>query len=384
MALALGDLFEGIFLENAADGNEIKDNHIENWKFGVKIEGGSNNEIEGNDIATTTADGGDGIFVDEPNNKIEDNTIAGWKVGIHIGGADKNRIEGNSLSANSEDGIRVRGNDNSIEKNLVAPSGSDGNGGYGIKIESGKGNVVKRNTAQLNDMGGILVGTGCEDTRIESNTANESGGAPGHGILVEMGAKDTRIESNTANHNGTGITPPDEPGDGIRILAPETMVKKNIACNNGGFGIFAVPGVDDDGGNKAKGNGNHDQCSIDVVKCSAKTDCQSTLAKLNSDEIPESQAGPEQFTLVQNYPNPFNPETEIRFRLPEASPVVVKIYNLFGQEIRTLVDKTYPAGNHSMRWDGKDNLGKAVSSGVYFYRLQAGSFMQVKKMNLLR
>lgn len=97
-----------------------------------------------------------------------------------------------------------------------------------------------------------------------------------------------------------------------------------------------------------------------------------------------TQLLPKDFFLLQNYPNPFNPETEIRFVLPEASNVVVKIFNLVGEEIRTLVDAPFHAGHHIAQWDGKDKIGNAIASGVYLYRLQAGSFSCTKKMILLR
>ncbi len=93
---------------------------------------------------------------------------------------------------------------------------------------------------------------------------------------------------------------------------------------------------------------------------------------------------PLRFELHQNYPNPFNPETEIRFQLPQASQVLVRIFNTLGQEIRTLTDREYEAGFHSVHWDAKDNKGNPVSSGVYLYRIKAGNFSQVKKMSLLR
>ncbi len=93
---------------------------------------------------------------------------------------------------------------------------------------------------------------------------------------------------------------------------------------------------------------------------------------------------PEHFALEQNYPNPFNPETEIRFQLPEASHVVMKIFNTLGNEIRMLANVPYQAGYHRVRWDGKDKNGNPVASSVYFYQLQAGSFSQIKKMSLLR
>ncbi len=90
------------------------------------------------------------------------------------------------------------------------------------------------------------------------------------------------------------------------------------------------------------------------------------------------------FELHPNYPNPFNPETTIRFQIPEAGRVVVRIFNSLGQEIRTLLDSAYEAGYHTARWDSKDNNGYPVSSGVYFYQLQASTFFQVRKMSLLR
>ena len=93
---------------------------------------------------------------------------------------------------------------------------------------------------------------------------------------------------------------------------------------------------------------------------------------------------PSDCKLCQNYPNPFNPETEIRFQIPNSSHVVLKIFNILGEDIRTLVNAQYGAGTHNIHWNGKDTYGNAVSSGVYIYQLQAGEFSRVKKMNLIR
>ncbi len=101
-------------------------------------------------------------------------------------------------------------------------------------------------------------------------------------------------------------------------------------------------------------------------------------------DVAEESSLPSAFNLEQNYPNPFNPETEIRFQIPEATHVVLKIYNMIGQEIRTLIDADYDLGSHLVHWDGKDNHGQAVASSVYLYRLQAGSFVKVRKMSLVR
>lgn len=93
---------------------------------------------------------------------------------------------------------------------------------------------------------------------------------------------------------------------------------------------------------------------------------------------------PFRFGLHQNYPNPFNPTTIIQYDLPKDSKVVLKIYNVLGQEVRALVHERQSAGSKAIVWDGKDNTGHSVSSGIYIYRLQAGTFVQSRKMTLLR
>lgn len=90
------------------------------------------------------------------------------------------------------------------------------------------------------------------------------------------------------------------------------------------------------------------------------------------------------FVLLQNYPNPFNPTTTIRLELPKAATVSLKIYNVKGQLVKTLLNTYYQAGIHRKQWDGTDAHGNLVSSGVYFYRLSADDFVSVKKMILVR
>lgn len=82
------------------------------------------------------------------------------------------------------------------------------------------------------------------------------------------------------------------------------------------------------------------------------------------------------FILHQNYPNPFNPETTIEYQLPQPSQVKVVIYNLAGQSVRTLIDAPQAAGRFRLNWDGKDEAGNSVTSGVYLYELQANDFGQ--------
>ena len=98
------------------------------------------------------------------------------------------------------------------------------------------------------------------------------------------------------------------------------------------------------------------------------------------------QTEPAQFKLQQNWPNPFNPSTTISFWLATASAVELNIYDILGQKVRLLADGVHPAGAHSVRWDGRDQSGKGVASGVYLYRIitHRGRFTQTKKMVLVR
>ena len=90
--------------------------------------------------------------------------------------------------------------------------------------------------------------------------------------------------------------------------------------------------------------------------------------------------------LLPNFPNPFNPETTINYRLAGNTDQETKlvIYNAIGQEIRTLVQKVQPAGEYVVHWDGTDNLGQKVSSGIYMYHLTSGDFSQTRRMMLLK
>jgi hypothetical protein len=132
-----------------------------------------------------------------------------------------------------------------------------------------------------------------------------------------------------------------------------------------------------------------DQANVIITTINA-----SMMPKQASGFPSESSSVPNGYTLEQNYPNPFwsavtsrlagNPTTAIRFALPQASHVAVKIFNMRGQEIRTLTEAHYEAGYYSMLWDGKDNHGQLVPSGVYLYKLQVNGFEETRKMTFMK
>jgi hypothetical protein len=103
-----------------------------------------------------------------------------------------------------------------------------------------------------------------------------------------------------------------------------------------------------------------------------------TLGALNVETTPT------EFALLQNYPNPFNPETTIKYNLAETANVQLRIYNIVGQVVKTLVGDRQAAGRYQVRWNGTDDRGVAVSSGIYFYQVSAGKFQDVKRLMLLK
>jgi len=93
---------------------------------------------------------------------------------------------------------------------------------------------------------------------------------------------------------------------------------------------------------------------------------------------------PEDYTLSQNYPNPFNASTRIEFGLPLRSHVLLTVYNILGKEVRVLVEDELSGGSYRVEWDGRDDRGNPVASGVYLYELKAGETVHSRKMVLLK
>lgn len=93
---------------------------------------------------------------------------------------------------------------------------------------------------------------------------------------------------------------------------------------------------------------------------------------------------PRAYSLSQNRPNPFQPPTHIAFALPATGPVRLRVYNVLGQPVATLVNRALPAGRHEIAWDGRDDHGRLVASGMYFYRLETRDYARTRKMVIMR
>jgi hypothetical protein len=132
------------------------------------------------------------------------------------------------------------------------------------------------------------------------------------------------------------------------------------------------------------GAGSAPELSLEVKEMVAARTFTNLLPSLQNTVTTVEQFGvaevPKEYELAQNYPNPFNAGTEIRYALPQAGPVRLEVYSTLGMKVRTLIDAPMEAGRHRLTWNGANDEGKIVSSGIYIYRLQAGSFRAERKL----
>ena len=104
----------------------------------------------------------------------------------------------------------------------------------------------------------------------------------------------------------------------------------------------------------------------------------------NPTSVDDIESQIQDFAVRQNYPNPFNPFTQIDYQIEKPCNVQLVIFDLMGRKVKILLDDFRNAGIHSVIWDGRDELSQRVVSGIYFYKLQAGTFSKSKKMILLK
>jgi hypothetical protein len=173
---------------------------------------------------------------------------------------------------------------------------------------------------------------------------------------------------------GTGPAPANLVGDHIDLIHGQSgeTVKVGLLDLNGGEIISA------DTRQVVRFEGEYTLESVIVADVNARSITPMIGSAQKQSELPTT------YTLSQNYPNPFNPSTSICFGLPEAAEVRLDVFNLLGQKVTTLLNQQMEAGNHTAEWDSQNELGQAVSSGVYFYRLETPRFTESKKMVLLK
>ena len=132
-----------------------------------------------------------------------------------------------------------------------------------------------------------------------------------------------------------------------------------------------------------------------LTDCETEVNCQLTTMVVDEDSVMLDKSTsyytfetkpeiPRRFALHQNFPNPFNPLTRIRYELPKECDVKLAVFNIRGELIAWVVDSHQQPGYYEMQWDGRNKAGQAVSSGIYLYRIQAGSYIKTQKMVLMK
>ncbi|MFC1554784.1 FlgD immunoglobulin-like domain containing protein [candidate division KSB1 bacterium] len=159
--------------------------------------------------------------------------------------------------------------------------------------------------------------------------------------------------------------------NGTIVVAEVLTGLENAAQGEGIITTFRFRWIGDD-------NSSINISNIDLL------DGNSEITHFEDILVEKPVALPVDYQLMDNYPNPFNPTTTISFALPVTEHVKIEVCNVLGQTIRTLVDTEMKAGVRTVKWDGRNDYGIQASTGIYFYRIQAGSFTEAKKMNLIK
>jgi flagellar hook assembly protein FlgD len=124
--------------------------------------------------------------------------------------------------------------------------------------------------------------------------------------------------------------------------------------------------------------------SVDFAVVNATVDGTNGLAAATNLASMTYKAKPTVYALSPNYPNPFNPTTTIEYSIPASGNVELAIYNAAGQKVRTLVSEHQSASFYKAVWDGRNDMGESVGSGIYFSRLVSGNFSKIQKMTLIK
>ncbi|MDD3732863.1 MAG: FlgD immunoglobulin-like domain containing protein [candidate division Zixibacteria bacterium] len=365
---------------------------------------------------------------------------------IYDAGTDYNRVIGNLIGTSVDttralrngiagviigNGARsnVIGGTESGEANVIAGNGSGsylptvGRGvhifGEGTRNNRITGNYIgsaPNNLLTIGNQGhGIGIGDGACDNNIGGQTSfdgNLIAANKGHGILITGPA----TYSNTLRYNH--IHTNDSLGIALRNQAQNNIVAPmltEIAANYisghnapaGGTVDIYLAAPDPSGYGEGKEwliSTEADSLGCFKVLLSAPLSLMDTLTAVATDPMgntsefslntvqniftgisePESDLRPEVYSLSPNYPNPFNPLSLIEYHLPRTSRVQLMIYNSLGQRVKILVNETQKDGTYLVKWNGTDDNGQKVSSGIYLYRIEADHFIQTRKMLLLK
>ncbi|MCK4371645.1 MAG: T9SS type A sorting domain-containing protein, partial [candidate division Zixibacteria bacterium] len=168
----------------------------------------------------------------------------------------------------------------------------------------------------------------------------------------------------------------------------EVFTNHGVLCGSGVYndGILkftSVYGYDAENDSYPK-DGDRLSVRIDGERVASDLTYAGSGSRISLSSLSAADLLPDSYSMSQNYPNPFNPSTTISFNLPNAGQVQLSIFNVLGQKVTTLVNGQLTAGTHEATWNGTDESGSPVGSGIYFYRITSSDFDQTKKMILMK
>jgi len=406
------------------------------------------NTISSNTASSNSSGKGGGIFCELSdlttiqNNVIKSNYASdqnfGQGGGIYIALSDIT-ISGNDISANYASeadtgrggGICCNGGETIIEHNAIhsnkASDQSEGYGGgiyFNLSIPTIKWNTIYANIAstksytETNDppygYGGGLYLVDCNDFTIQNNTLYKNANdlesqwydAGGSGMYISSWSGSNIIKDNIfARHNSSNsdhLSMYSEPA-GLEVTYscfynPNGFSGQNATLTNcmfqtdplfvdeynGDFHLSAYsPCID--AGDPSSDYSNEPEPNGDRINMGAYGNTsEAAVAVLEFIEENDEIAVPKQFGLKQNYPNPFNSTTTIKYGIPEASDVTVKIYNILGQEVKSWNFVRQKPGYYEILWNGTGRYGQPISTGLHLYIISAGDFVKTKKILLLK
>jgi parallel beta-helix repeat protein len=358
-------LKHGIYIDrNYSHGNIIRNNTVEGGPSGRNESGlmfdnsAYSNVAEGNSI--TNVVGAPGIVVQRGAhaNMFTDNVVTDCNYGISFGSADSNRFVNTTITG-SDIGVRaIRFNITSDPSmgNLIVDSEISNSATLDVLVSGGSTLTLSNttfDTAKVSVLDSSYLGVGWH-----LNVTVTDGGSPVEGATVRVYSSIFTDLTYRESTNSAGMA---------FFNVPEYVIMNSGVISTSNYTVQAIVA-------------GSDTITIEVI-VTGNTDVTLELTGIGEDQ---GSGLPDKYALIQNYPNPFNPETTIRYQLPKASHVSLKVYNILGQLVAILVNEDQKAGYKKIVWNGRNRSNNQVGSGMYFYVLQADDFRDVKKMLLMK
>ena len=374
---------------------------VESWG-GIKIAGGDSSSMKYVTISGSHDSGievsGDGTRLWMDNCTVSGNTSDEWRGSVAVGDSAVVWLTGCVISENEGAGVGAEYRGTTVQ---LADCEITDNSGIGLVIVGGPSAVVTLCTFARNAGGGLVAMAHPKEITLAYCLIHDNTGYGGiHGSSVAVAAPP--LDLALVNCTVTNNSPHEISGEFLKLGVTNCIVwgaESDTAIDvDGTYGTLAIAYSDIQGDTvwAGEGNINDDPMFADTLDyelycdspCVAAGEGGVNMGWIESGCVPVIPAiaavRPPAFALSPAFPNPFNPATRIGFSIPEAGAVRLAVYDVNGRYVRTVVDEYRRVGHHAVVWDGRDDLGRSVASGVYIVRLTAGDMAKARRVTLLR